>query len=456
MIAAMSASESPAPAVTQIVQKPDGTQVLVLHRARVAVADGPDAGRELVLEKPAVVIGTEPGCDLQLTDPAVSRQHLQLRATEQGLVLRDLGSTNGTFVGNLRLVEALIVAPVTVRAGESQLQISPSSGDSLEIPLSPRGSFGGLVGQSTEMRRVFAILERVAPTRSTVLLEGESGTGKEVAAQALHQASPCAEGPFVVVDCGAIPGSLMESELFGYERGAFTGAHEARTGALQAADGGTLFLDEIGELPLELQPKLLRFLETQEVRPLGSTSYRKVSVRLVAATNRRLTEEVKEGRFRQDLFFRLSVVRVELPPLRQRPEDILLLAYSFAAAGDRDPRSIISDDISALLASHHWPGNVRELRNVVERLTVLPELAIAGLRDDARAAAADAAPSIGALLALPFHEARRRWQDLFERQYLSALVQKAGGVVARAAAAAGLPRQTFHRLLRQHGLRDGN
>jgi transcriptional regulator with GAF, ATPase, and Fis domain len=246
----------------------------------------------------------------------------------------------------------------------------------------------------------------------------------------------------------------MESELFGHERGAFTGAHEARAGALQAADGGTLFLDEVGELPPELQPKLLRFLETQEVRPLGKTAYQKVSVRLIAATNRRLAQEVKEGRFRQDLFFRLSVVRVELPPLRVRPEDILLLAYAFAESGQRDPRTIITDDIAALLTSHAWPGNVRELRNVVERITVLPELAIASLRDESCGAAAAGAPTIGSLLRLPFHEARRRWQDLFERQYLSAQVQRAGGVISHAAAAAGLPRQTFHRLLRQHGLRE--
>ena len=438
---------------TRLVRRPDGTEHLVLRRARLVVKRGPDKGRELLLEKPRVRVGTAPDCELQLTDEAVSRYHLELRATDRGFVLRDLESTNGTRVGGLQLVEALLDAPVVLELGETRLQISPAEG-SIEIPLSARGSLGGLLARSRAMRQVFAILERVAPSRSTVLLEGESGTGKEVAAHAIHQLSPRNDGPFVVVDCGAIPPTLIESELFGHERGAFTGADRAREGALEEADGGTVFLDEVGELPLELQPRLLRFLEGQEVKRVGSTQHRKVDVRIVAATNRSLETEASEGRFRQDLFYRLSVVRVELPPLRERPEDVVLLARHFAEAVAEDPRTVVTPEIEGLLLSHTWPGNVRELRNVVERIAVVPELATELLQESAAQSVARP-PSIGPLVGLSFHEGRRRWQDIFERQYLAAQLARAGGVVTRAAESADLPRQTFHRLLRQHGLKEG-
>jgi len=438
--------------VTKLVQRPDGTEHLVLRQARVAVKRGPDKGRQLVVDRPRVRIGTAPDCDLQLSDEAVSRYHLELRATDRGYLLRDLGSTNGTRAGGLQLVEALITEPVLLELGSTRLQFSPSD-DSVEIPLSPRGSFGGLLGQSRQMRQVFAILERVAPSRSTILLEGESGTGKEVAAQAIHQASQHAEGPFVVVDCGAIPATLIESELFGHEKGAFTGAEHGRKGALEQADGGSVFLDEVGELPTELQPRLLRFLESQEVKPIGSSRHRKVDVRIIAATNRNLTVEVSEGRFRQDLFYRLSVVRVELPSLRERPEDIVLLARHFAELLDKDPRAVVAPEISGLLMAYSWPGNVRELRNVVERVSLLPELATQLLQESSEASPAPA-PTIGSLASLTFHEGRRRWQDTFERQYLAAQMARSDNVVKSAAESSQLPRQTFHRLLRKHGLRE--
>jgi transcriptional regulator with GAF, ATPase, and Fis domain len=439
---------------TKVVQRPDGTEHLVFQKARIVVKRGPDKGKQLVVDRPRVRIGTAPDCDLQLTDEAVSRYHIELRATERGYLLRDLGSTNGTRVGELRLLEAVVTGPVVLELGQTRLQVSTSSTEVVEIPLSSRGSFGGLLGQSRQIRQVFAILERIAPTRSTVLLEGESGTGKEVAAHAIHKASG-REGPFVVVDCGAIPANLIESELFGHEKGAFTGADRARTGALAHADGGTLFLDEVGELPVELQPRLLRFLESQEVKPIGSSSHepRVVDVRVVAATNRNLSVEVDEGRFRQDLYYRLSVVAVELPPLRERPEDILLLARHFAEALQKDPREVISSAVAGLLLAYAWPGNVRELRNVIERVSVLPELAARQLHRSAETSPAPA-PTIGALVEQSFHEGRSRWQDIFERQYLTAQMARNNQVVKAAAKSADLPRQTFHRLLRKHGLKE--
>jgi DNA-binding NtrC family response regulator len=300
------------------------------------------------------------------------------------------------------------------------------------------------------MRQVIALLERVAPSTSTVLLEGESGTGKEVAAHAIHEASPRAEGPFVVVDCAALAPSLIESELFGHERGAYTGADETQPGALEQGDGGTVFLDEIAELPLELQPRLLRFLEAQEVKRLGAARARRVDVRVIAATNRCLANEVRGGTFREDLYYRLSVVRVGMPALRERAEDIKLLAYHFAESFARDPHELLGEEVIEILTAYAWPGNVRELRNVVERLIVLPEQALASLRGEPPPRTG---PEIGQLSELPFHEARQRWQEWFERQYLAAQLERASGNVSQAARQAAIPRQTFHRLLRRHGLK---
>ena len=435
---------------TQTIRKPDGSESLVLRRALVTVLKGPDRGAELLVDRPRTRIGTGGECDLVLGDPAVSRRHAEISVEERGFVLRDLDSTNGTLLGGARLGEVVLTGPATLVLGGTTVRFEPRD-DTVEIPLSARGSFGGLIGQSLAMRRVFAVLEQVAPSDSTILLTGETGTGKEVAAEAIHHHSPRRDGPLVVVDCGAIPATLIESELFGHERGAFTGAQESRRGALEQADGGTLFLDEVGELPPELQPRLLGFLERQQVKRIGAPQPRQVSVRVIVATNRALAHEVKKGTFRRDLYYRMAVVQVELPPLRERPEDVLLLAHHFAEAFARDPRSILSDEIAALLVAHRWPGNVRELRNVVERLAVVPDEALGALRQGI-GAEDGSPPGIGQLVQLPFHEARRRWQDLFERQYINALLDEAGRVVTHAATRAGLPRQTFHRLMRRHGL----
>jgi transcriptional regulator with GAF, ATPase, and Fis domain len=434
---------------TRLISNPDGSQSLLLRRARLLVTSGPDRGQHLDVVESRALVGTGVECDLRLGDAAVSRHHLELRVTEHGYLVKDLGSTNGTFVGNVRLGQVLVNASTSLRLGETVLALVPSE-STVEIPLSSRGSFGGLLGQSIPMRQVFAALERVAGTDSTVLLEGESGTGKEVAAEAIHAASSRASRPFVVVDCGAIAPTLMESELFGHEQGAFTGATHARQGALEQADGGTVFLDEIGEVPLELQPRLLRFLESQEVRRLGSAVHHRVDVRILAATNRRLKGEVAERRFREDLYYRLAVICLRLPPLRERPEDIRLLALHFAERFARDPYDVITDQISGLLLSYPWPGNVRELRNVVERLVVAPEQALQSL---VGAAAEHPASGVQQYLHLPFHEGRRRWQDLFEREYLRHQLERAEGVVLHAASEAQLPRPSFHRLMRKHGLK---
>jgi DNA-binding NtrC family response regulator len=287
---------------------------------------------------------------------------------------------------------------------------------------------------------VFDVLERAARAESTVLIQGESGTGKELAAQAIHAASPRAAGPFVVVDCSALAPSLAESELFGHERGAFTGAVAARTGAFEEASGGTVLLDEIGELPLELQPKLLRALQMRQVRRVGATAYRDIDVRVVASTHRNLARMADEGTFRDDLYYRLAVVVVTLPPLRQRTEDIPLLARELARQIRPNEPVTLDASIVAALAAYAWPGNVRELRNALERLLVLGE-------------APEGLAPVSDVLA--YHDARRRALDAFERSYCRELLETSGGVVARAAERAGLSRQMLHRLLRRHGVEGG-
>jgi two-component system, NtrC family, response regulator GlrR len=434
-------------AATQIYQRPDGQHVLVLQKSRLVVQRGPDRGSSFVIDRPHVVVGTDADCDLRLADAAVSRRQFEVRLTPGGHVLRDLESTNGTVVEGMRVVEAYLRRGARIEVGRTTLRFTPLH-ESVELLLSPRESFGDALGRSPAMRHVFAMLERVAPTDTTILLEGETGTGKEVLARAIHGQSPRAGGPFVVVDCGSIPAGLVESELFGHEKGAFTGAAEARAGAFEVAAGGTLLLDEVGELPPDMQPKLLRALESREVRRLGANRVVPVDLRVVAATHRDLSEDVRSGRFREDLFYRLAVVRVRLPALRERREDIALLAKEIAhkVRPDADPAAWLGDGVIAMLVGHDWPGNVRELRNVIDRLAAFPEAADLALD----AAGGTRAP---ALANLAYHEAKARALDAFERAYLHALLAREAGVVSRAAERAGVPRQTFHRLIKKHGLR---
>jgi DNA-binding NtrC family response regulator len=303
---------------------------------------------------------------------------------------------------------------------------------------------------------VFALLERAAASTSTVLVEGETGTGKEATVRSLHEASARRDGPYIIVDCGAIPSHLLESELFGHERGAFTGATDRRIGAFEAADGGTIFLDEIGELPLDLQPKLLRALESRQVRRVGSAQHREVNFRVVAATNRDLRQEVNAGRFRADLYYRLGVVRIRIPPLRERPEDIPLLAQHIldrVDAPDEDKAPFHAPEFMARLASAAWIGNVRELRNYIEQCVVLRQgLAVEDSGELAAVAgAAEARPRVD--VGKPYAEERRRALDGFEAAYVEGVLRANGDNVSRAARAAGLGRVYFYELLRKHNIR---
>jgi DNA-binding NtrC family response regulator len=347
-------------------------------------------------------------------------------------------------------------APILI--GDTRVVVSPLGG-TVDVALSVGTSFGDAVGASLPMRAIFARLERAAPADATILLLGESGTGKEVLAHAIHSASPRRDGPFVPFDCGAVPPGLIEAELFGHVRGAFTGASSAHTGVLATANGGTLFLDEIGELPRELQPKLLRALETRQFRPVGAQSYVSFDARIVAATHRPLRQDVAAGLFRDDLFYRLAVIEVRVPPLRERADDIELLVERFLAS-QSPPRSIreLSAGTLAMLRAHDWPGNVRELRNVVSRLLLFPELAMSALDFGPTAIEQptpldQARPRPAVPVHLPLREAREQVVLAFEREYIIQKLKETDGNVSRAADAMGVSRQFLHRLMERYDLR---
>jgi DNA-binding NtrC family response regulator len=436
------------PGTTQWLTREGAPLKLQSHKICVEVLAGPDAGRQVELPGPEVRVGSASGCDLQLRDPTVSRHHLTVRLEEDRIRIIDSESRNGTFLDGLCVRDAYARPDSHIALGQSSLRLAMLP-DVVEIPLSARERFGGLFGRSVAMRRVFAVLERVAATDATVLVEGETGTGKELVAEGLHDESPRAGGPFVVFDCSAVSPTLIESELFGHVRGAFTGAVADRQGAFEAADGGTLFLDEIGELPLELQPKLLRVLERREVRRVGSNQARRLDVRIVAATNRSLAREIERGRFREDLYFRLAVVEIALPPLRERPDDIpLLIEHLVRQVGG--PEARLPERVTEALRAQSYAGNVRELRNAVSRA-----LSLAG-----RGPAAPAPTSVAADpqamtvdLGAPLREGRDRALDAYERAYLQAALERTGGNVTRAAELAGVNRKFIQRAMKRLGLR---
>lgn len=421
-----------------------------LKGASVEVIAGPDRGTSFKMESPTMIVGKGFDADMRLSDEGVSRRHLQISSTPQGLVLRDLGSRNGTFVGGCRVTEGTVVDDVTLHVGETTLMVRLID-KGLDLQLSPNNRFDSAIGNSFAMRHVFGLLERVVGSSTTVLFEGESGTGKEILAHAVHARSPRAEGPFVVVDCASIPENLIESELFGHERGAFTGAIASRAGAFESADGGTVFLDELGELPLAQQAKLLRALENREVRRVGGNKPIPLNVRVIAATNVRLDDAVRRGKFREDLYYRLAVVRVMVPPLRDRKEDIPALAQHFLTRL-RGESSELPTELVRVLLAHSWPGNVRELRNVVERWATFenarPEVLFG--QSFSRASQHEDAPGaagIGDLAVLPYHEAKRRALEAFDRAYFPEVLRRVNGVIAKAAELAQVPRPSFHRML---------
>jgi transcriptional regulator with GAF, ATPase, and Fis domain len=409
-------------------------------------------------------IGKAPDNDLVLPDDTVSRHHCELERASAGIVVRDLGSTNHTRIGRTAVREATIEPGATLTIGDVEL-ILRSEPNRAHILPSENPAFGDVLGPSLAMRTIFGVLERIAPTDAVVLLEGETGTGKDVVARALHARSNRKDQPFVVVDCGAVSYNLIESELFGHERGAFTGAVAARQGAFELGGRGTVFLDEVGELPIDVQPKLLRVLESGEYRRVGGNKPLRNEARIIAATKRNLKHEVERGKFREDLYFRLAVVPITVPPLRTRRDDIPALVEHFLdLAKKRDPQAAavsLSRETVAALSAHDWPGNVRELRNVLDRAIYLAtasgekELRLVDLP-----VMATMADSNGAMLDFDpgrsYRETRSVFEADFERRYVSWLLERHNGNISAAAREAKMDRKHLYDLARKHGLRGDN
>jgi transcriptional regulator with GAF, ATPase, and Fis domain len=430
------------------------------------VVSGSARGKRVKLGE-RLTVGKASDNDLVLPDDTVSRHHCELERTPLGIIVRDLGSTNHTRVGRTAVREAVIESGSTIVVGSVELLLRGEPNRTQVLP-SEATSFGEALGTSLSMRQIFGVLERIAPTDASVLLEGETGTGKDVLARSIHQISTRKDQPFVVVDCGAVSYNLIESELFGHERGAFTGAIAARQGAFEIAGRGTVFLDEVGELPLDVQPKLLRVLESGEFRRVGGNKPLHAEARIVAATKRNLKEEVERGKFREDLYFRLSVVPITVPPLRTRREDVPALVEQFLElARKRDPTasafSLTRETVSAL-AAHDWPGNVRELRNVLDRAIYI---AVAGGEREIRLVDLPVSPgSIGSSqpsagsAGYPafdseksYREIRSDFESEFERRYVAWLLDRHGGNISAAAREAKMDRKHLYDLARKRGLR---
>jgi transcriptional regulator with GAF, ATPase, and Fis domain len=475
---------------------------LTLRRMQVAVSyDG--TVQTHVFDKDVVTVGAMDDNDLALEDDTVSRNHCKIWHEGDHYMITDLASTNGTFVNRVRIREAYLRPDSSITLGKTELRFAPVD-ERVRIVPSDKQRFGEIIGRNAKVRELYTILEKIAPTDATVIIEGETGTGKEVAARTIHQESRRREGPFIVFDCSSVPENLIESELFGHEKGAFTGAIQTRQGIFEMANGGTVFLDELGELALEMQPKLLRVLEQREVKRVGGARTQKVDVRIIAATNRKLEEEVRQGRFREDLFYRLSVVRVMLPPLRDRREDIPLLVRHFLKSshfnrGRDGERKVaqISRDAMDRLHEYAWPGNVRELHNVVERAVSFADTDTVEVRDlpdhvaahrdhwsasealgapPAAAAAPgppstppprlpssppprqstpprrDSAPPPASAIEGTFKDAKERWVASFERDYIASLLRKNGNNISHAARESDIDRKYFRKLMKKYDL----
>ena len=414
----------------------------------VRVIDAEAEPSSLRLDVGSCVVGSAPSCDIVVLDKAVSRTHVELGVVPEGVSVVDLGSRNGTHFYGQRVEKMVLGLGSRLQIGSATLVLEADTEGLASGDGAHEGAYRGIVGASPAMRKLFGMLERLEGSLATILIEGESGVGKERVAAALHEGSKVSTGPFVAVNCGAFPRELIASELFGHKRGAFSGAFDARRGAFETADGGTLLLDEVGELPLELQPMLLRAIELGEVRALGEDVPKHVRVRLVAATNRDLEEDVRRGRFRQDLYYRLAVVKLRVPPLRERPGDIAPLAAHFVEQAGVGP---LPDEVIGELGQRRWPGNARELRNAI-----IAYAALGDLPERPR----PVTPALGQMmtnvvdLERPFSDQKEAITDAFAKSYLTAPLNHTKGNQSEAARISGLNRSYLGRMLAKYGIKD--
>jgi DNA-binding NtrC family response regulator len=430
------------------------TAGLPVRTLKIEVTTGPDAGKVFTSSESTATVGTAEDNDLRLTDSTVSRYHLELRCRGDRILVVDPGSTNGTAAGTAMIERGSVPPGTVLDLGRTQLRVS--DGQTVTVEIHRGEQLGELRGGTPSMRRLMARIDKVAQTDVPVLLIGESGTGKELIAQAIHEGGPRKDKPFVTVDCGSLSPGLVASELFGHERGAFTGADRRHTGAFERAQGGTVFLDEVGELPAALQTTLLGVLERRRFRRVGGTEEIETDARIVSATNRDLRAEVNGGTFRLDLYYRVAVVRLEVPPLRERTDDIpMLIEHFLKETGSKTPMaSLFPKTMMDALRAHHWPGNVRELRNVVEALVATGEApALDPEIGGAKGQASAALPARPAALEASYRDARKQVLEAFEVEYLQKLLERSKGNVSQAARLADMDRSHLIDLLRRHNLR---
>lgn len=448
---------------TELLKISDVSPVISLRKCQLNILEGQNRGKKMTLSKDVTKLGKRETNDLIISDKTVSREHLEIKYQADSFVLIDLGSTNGTYLNGNRVKEAYLSPGDLIKIGNTTIEFVVFD-EGVKIEPSVKEAFGGMVGKSRRMREIFAILEKISPTHATVIIEGETGTGKDLVARAIHEHSIRKAKPFAVFDCSAVAPNLIESELFGHERGSFTGAVKSRQGAFEAANAGTIFLDEIGELGLDLQPKLLRALEQREIKRVGSNVPIKIDVRVICATNKNLRNEIKEGRFREDLYYRLSVVKIIVPPLRDRPEDIQALLEHFLKTShlNKDAKGNlkvlkVDDEALKILTRYSWPGNVRELYNVMERTIsfvdgntisrahldyIFPEVEHAGGEERTEWMPVDTD--------MPFKDAKAKVLGVFEKEYLVELLKKHNHNLSKASREAKIDRKHLRNLLKKY------
>lgn len=447
---------------TDLLKLDEAPEVVSLRKCQLVVIEGPSRGKKVTLNKNATTIGKRENNDIVLGDKTVSRNHLEIQYASDSFLLKDLSSTNGTYINGTKVKEAYLVPGDIIKVGNTVMEFVAFD-EKVAIEPSAKEVCGGMVGKSRKMRQIFAILEKIAPSNASVIIEGETGTGKDLVAQAVHEHSTRKTKPYVVFDCTGVAPNLIESELFGHEKGAFTGAVRSRPGIFESANGGTVFLDEIGDLPIDLQPKLLRALESREVRRVGANATTKIDVRVLSATNRNLKKEVEAGRFREDLYYRMSVVKILLPPLRDRVEDIpliverLLSTSKFNKTATAIKVTRVEDEALKLLQRYPWPGNVRELANVIERACAFVEgntiarshldfifAEMGGDEEHTEKMKIDAN--------LPFKEAKQKILEVFEKEYLEDLLKRNNYNLSKAAREAKVDRKHIRNLLKKYGI----
>lgn len=452
---------------TALIEPETSRELISLRRYQLVVIAKDGNRRKYELgKKKSVKIGKKSDNDIVIAvDKTISRNHAEIQFTDDNqYLLKDLNSTNGTLINGMKVKEAFLSQGDLIQVGETSIEFQTYD-EKVQIEPSDKNAFGNLVGRSRKMRQIFGLLERISPSQATVIIEGETGTGKELVAQAIHANSLRKDKPFIVFDCSAVAPNLIESELFGHTKGSFTGAVKDRMGAFEAANGGTIFLDEIGELTIDLQPKLLRALEQREIKRVGSTQSAKIDVRVICATNRNLKDEVEKGRFREDLYYRLSVVKIQVPPLRERLEDIPLIVEKLLANAryNRKPDGTyyvtrVEDDALKILQRYQWPGNVRELNNIIERaVSFAREGMIRGA--DLTFVFSEVESGEEATVRMnmvdvdkPFKEAKQAVVESFEKEYLQELLEKFKGNVSKAAREAKIDRKHLRNLLIKYGL----